>query len=86
MSYSVDGLLTPEEAGRFIPELDALEDDDDYDTLAGFVLSLLERIPEPDEHPSVTFENLRFTVLQMDDRRIARIHVEILPEEDNESD
>ena len=85
-SYSVDGLLTPEEAGRFIPELDALEDDDDYDTLAGFVLSLLERIPEPDEHPSVTFENLRFTVLQMDDRRIARIHVEILPEEDNESD
>lgn len=81
-SYVLDGLLTPEEAGHFVPELQAMEDDDDYDTIAGFVLSLLGRIPDADEKATVVFENkMRFTVLEMDDKRIAKIRLEILPKE-----
>lgn len=84
--YIMDGRLTPEEAGAFIPELAAMEEDDAYDTMAGFVLSLLERIPEADEHPQVRFKDLRFTVLEMDNRRIARIRIERLPDESIDDD
>jgi Mg2+/Co2+ transporter CorC len=45
-SYVFSGLLTPAEAGRYVPELDELKEDDDFDTIAGFVLSLLGYIPE----------------------------------------
>lgn len=90
-SYILNGLLTPEDSSHYVPELAAIEEDDDYDTLAGFVLSLLERIPKPDEHPSVDFGHLRFTVLEMDDRRISKIKLEIIEErvegeEDNENE
>lgn len=81
-SFILSGLLTPQEAGRYVDALDELEEDDNYDTIAGFVLSLLGRIPGDGEQPTVTFENLRFTVLEMDDRRIDQILLEILPEED----
>ncbi len=80
-SFILSGLLTPQEAGRYVEALDELEEDDNYDTIAGFVLSLLGRIPEDGEHAAVNFKNLRFTVLKMDDRRIDQILLEILPEE-----
>ena len=79
-SYVFSGLLTPAEAGRYVPALDALKEDDDFDTIAGFVLSLLGRIPDPQERPEASFGNLRFTVLEMDDRRIAKIRLEVLDE------
>ncbi len=85
-SFILSGLLTPQEAGRYVKALDDLEEDDNYDTLAGFVLSLLGRIPGDGERPVVTFENLRFTVLEMDDRRIDQILLEIIPEEEIRED
>ncbi len=87
-SYLFSGLLTPAEAGRYVPELDALKEDDDFDTIAGFVLSLLGHIPLQDEKPEVIFNHLKFTVLEMEDRRIARIKLEVLPtaEESKNSD
>lgn len=81
-TYDLDGLLTIEEAARFLPALENLvdnEDLDDYDTMAGLVLGLLEYIPNAGEQPSVTYDNLQFTVLEMDDRRIARVRIKILP-------
>lgn len=53
----------------------------DYDTLGGFVISLLGYLPaEVGEEPIVAeFKNLRFTVLSIDERRIDDIKVEILP-------
>lgn len=85
-SFILSGLLTPQEAGRYVEALDELEEDDNYDTIAGFVLSLLGRIPSADENASVVFENLRFTVLKMDDRRIDQILLEILSEEELSED
>ena len=85
-SYVFSGLLTPAEAGRYVPELDALKEDDDYDTIAGFVLSLLGHIPEADERPEVMFNNLKFTVLEMADRRIAKIKLEIMDENSDGDD
>lgn len=60
----------------------------DYDTLGGFVISLLGYLPaEVGEEPIVAeFKNLRFTVLSIDERRIDDIKVEILPVSEKEDD
>ena len=77
-SYIIDGLLSIEEVIEHIPEIDCLEEDEDldYDTIAGFVLSNLESIPEENEHPSVKIKNMIFTVLEMDEKRISKIKLE----------
>ncbi len=48
-----------------------------YETLAGFVLSLLGVIPKGGE--TVTYEGCRFTVTEMDGRRVAKVRIERLP-------
>jgi CBS domain containing-hemolysin-like protein len=48
-----------------------------YETLAGFVLSLLGVIPKGGE--SLVYEGRRFTVAEMDGRRVARVRIEKLP-------
>ena len=48
-----------------------------YETLAGFVLSLLGVIPKGGE--SLVYEGRRFTVAQMDGRRVAKVRIEMLP-------
>ncbi|MBP7401938.1 MAG: HlyC/CorC family transporter [Clostridia bacterium] len=56
--------------------------EDDYDTLAGMVVGLLDRIPEEGEQPETQFGNLRFKVLEMDDRRVSKILVTVMPKND----
>jgi putative hemolysin len=46
----------------------------EYETLAGFVLSQLQRIPRGGE--IVTYQDWRLTIVDMDGRRIARVKVE----------
>jgi putative hemolysin len=47
----------------------------DYDTLAGFILAQLQRLPRGGE--IVTFQNWRLTVVEMEGRRIARVKLEV---------
>lgn len=50
----------------------------DYDTLAGFVINLLGYLPdEKSSGVSVEYENLKFTVLEVLDRRLERIKITI---------
>ena len=50
----------------------------DYDTLAGFVISRLGFVPGTvDESTQLTFENIVFTILKVEDRRIESIKAEI---------
>lgn len=49
--------------------------DDEYDSVAGFLIELLDRIPEEGEQPSVRYENLVFHILAVSDNRIVRVHV-----------
>lgn len=58
----------------------------EYDTVAGYVMSVLGRIPEADEHPVVNCEGFSFTVAEMDDRRIVRIMAERLPEQQDSTE
>lgn len=84
-TFTVDGTTDLDEVdelvGTDLPE-------GDYDTLGGFVISLLGYLPaEIGEEPIVAeYKNLRFTVLSIDERRIDEIKVEILPEPEKEED
>ncbi len=87
-TFTIDGTTDLDE----VTELVKVElPEGDYDTLGGFVISLLGYLPsETDkESPIVAeYKNLRFTVLSLDERRIEDIKVEILPlpETDNNDD
>jgi putative hemolysin len=48
--------------------------DRDYDTIGGFVVAHLGRIPEQDE--SFTWRDLKVTVLESDERRVVKIRIE----------
>jgi putative hemolysin len=56
----------------------ALPRDEGFETLAGFVLAQLQRIPKVGD--SFVFDGRRFTVLQMEDHRIAKVKVELEPQ------
>jgi putative hemolysin len=65
-----------------IRDLDAqfqlgLPRDEGFETLAGFVLSRLQKIPSPGD--TFEFQGRRYTVLQMEGHRIARVKVERQP-------
>jgi putative hemolysin len=47
-------------------------------------MDLLGRIPEEDEHPVVEYQGVEFTVVQVEEHRIAKVHAKILPEEEEE--
>lgn len=69
-SYEVDGTLSISELGELLgkefPE-------GDYDTVAGFLLDLLGHIPEESDETVIEYEDLIFTIQEMDDRRIEQV-------------
>lgn len=74
--YLIDGTVSIDEVENlFDAELDA-EDKSDYDTIGGLLTGLLDGLPEPDSHPTVSLSGLLFTVVLVEERRIARIRVE----------
>ena len=75
-TFTVDGTVDIEEieelTGKTFPE-------GDYETLAGYILDELQCIPKDGEMNEVEFENVKFTVLSVEDKRIEKIKVEITP-------
>lgn len=80
-AFEVDGSISMEELREL---LNVELPEGDYDTVAGFLMEQLGRIPDPDEHPQVEFRNVVFTVQKMDDRRIEEVHIEVQPIEDDQ--
>ncbi len=82
--YTIDGHADPEET---LPALGAeCPEEMDFDTMSGFVVDLLGRIPEEHENPVVQWKNIRFTVLSMEENWISKIKAEILPESKAENE
>ena len=82
-TFTVDGTIDIEEIDELIGK--ALPDGD-YETLAGFIMDEIQCIPKDGEMNEVVFENVKFTVLSVEDRRIEKIKVEITPEENEETE
>lgn len=81
--YEVEGTTDIDEVAEL---LDIEIPEGDYETLGGFLMSKLGRIPDASEHPQVEFENAVFTVQSMDDRRIESVHIEVFPKPETEED
>lgn len=64
--------------------LDMELDDDEYDTIAGLVIQLLDRVPEESEKPTVTYKNLQIKVLHVQENWISRVMIHVVPEEKEE--
>lgn len=79
--FTVDGTTSVDEVSDIIgfelPE-------GDYDTVAGYVLAQLERIPQPGEHPSITVGSATFTVENVEDRRISKIMIMTEPKDEEQ--
>ena len=69
-TFTVDGTTSIDE----ISELIGIElPEGEYDTIAGLLVENLGRIPRSGEHPSIAIDHVRFTVDEVEDRRITRI-------------
>ena len=74
--FTVDGSASLDD----IAQLTGVDfSDSDCETIAGFILDKLGRIPSCDEQPFVECDGLRFTVLKTDERRIQEVLIERLP-------
>lgn len=82
-TFTIEGTADPEEIldllGAELPEEDV------FDTMSGFIVELLGRIPEENENPSVRYGNVLFTVLVTEEKCIAKIKAQILTEDSNET-
>lgn len=63
-----------------------VDEDADYDTLSGLIMDILGRIPDEDEHPVVEYQGVEFTVTQVEEHHIAKVHARILPKETEDED
>ncbi|HQB32921.1 MAG TPA: transporter associated domain-containing protein, partial [Erysipelotrichaceae bacterium] len=60
-------------------------DDTNNDTIGGLVMDLLGYVPEIGESPSVTLNNVTFTIVEMDEQSIEKIEIVVNREEKAEA-
>ena len=58
-------------------------DEEEFETLNGFLISKLDRIPEEDEEFSVDVEGYNFKILSVENKMIASVLVTKLPEKED---
>ncbi|MCQ2528312.1 MAG: hemolysin family protein [Saccharofermentans sp.] len=59
-------------------------DDGEYDTIAGLVIQILDRVPEEKEHPTVTYKNLSIRVLEVQEKWISKVLIHVNPVQDED--
>jgi putative hemolysin len=76
-SWLLDGMLEVDEF-KEIFDLPVLPHEDEYETLSGFVMISLGRVPQAADH--FEWQGLRFEVIDMDGRRVDKVLVTSLPQ------
>jgi putative hemolysin len=76
-SWLLDGMLEIDEF-REIFDMPPLPHESEYETLSGFVMMSLGRVPEPADH--FEWHGLRFEVVDMDGRRVDKVLVTTMPQ------
>ena len=74
-TFTIEGTTDLEEVEDLIP---VHFPEGDYDTLAGFLISQLGFLPEDGQKNIVVYENVRFTILSVEEHRIEKVQVELL--------
>lgn len=76
-SWLLDGMLEVDEV-KEIFNLPVLPHEDEYETLSGFVMMSLGRVPQTADH--FEWHGLNFEVIDMDGRRVDKVLVTTLPQ------
>jgi putative hemolysin len=76
-SWLLDGMLEVDEFKELF-ELPVLPHENEYETLSGFVMMSLGRVPQPADH--FEWHGLKFEVVDMDGRRVDKVLVSTLPQ------
>ncbi|MGB8980576.1 MAG: hemolysin family protein [Anaerolineales bacterium] len=76
-SWLLDGMLEVDEF-KEIFDLPVLPHEDEYETLSGFVMVSLGRLPQPTDR--FEWHGLKFEVMDMDGRRVDKVLVTTLPQ------
>ena len=67
----MDGMTPLEEAGEVL----GVEFEEEYDTLNGFLISRLDRIPADGEQPEVCEYGYLFRVIQVENKIVRRVQI-----------
>ena len=81
--FTIDGTTAIEEVNELVNDVIP---EGDYETLGGFIISQLGYLPKNGDMSQVEYENLKLTVLGVEDRRIGKVRVEVLPKPEPEED
>lgn len=76
-TYLVDGFYSLNDLNS---KLGLKIDNDEFDTISGFVIDLIGRIPEENEKLQVNYKNLSFQILSVKEKCIDKIKMTISPE------
>lgn len=80
MNYIVDGDVSLDDLSE---ETKVTLESDNSETIGGFIIDILGEIPEDgDENRELTFDNYIFTILSVKERRIEKVKISILPEDE----
>jgi len=71
-TYLINGTTSLDKVQEYLQTSLPVEE---YDTLSGFVIGQLGRIPRRDEKPVVEFNNLVFKVEEVEEKRVAKVKV-----------
>lgn len=73
--YLMNGMTPLEEVADTLNIQFFQEDCDSYDTINGFLISRLGRIPQEDENPEVVFDGYRFRIISVENKTICSVEV-----------
>ena len=77
-SYSISGKADLQDVAEKLGIV--FEDDEDYDTLGGYLIGRLGRIPEDDEMPEIAVGGWLFQIKQFEEKRIEKVYALRQPE------
>ena len=77
-SYSISGKADLQDVAEQLGIV--FEDDEDYDTLGGYLIGRLGRIPEDDETPEIAVGGWLFQIKQFEEKRIEKVYAVRQPE------
>lgn len=74
-TFVVNGMIPLEEIND---SLGIHIDEEDYDTLNGYLISKLDRIPHEDEKPQIVLDGVEYKILSVENKMIALVRITIL--------
>lgn len=81
-TYLVDGSIPINELNRYL-HINLTNEDEDFSSLAGFIFSMIERIPTKEENLEIQYHHINLKIEDIQHNRILKVLITIGEEQDN---